>query len=168
LFGQGIGVEIRRVNTDEWREYRDIRLAALLDAPDAFGSTYAESVARDDAWWIERTRLSAESDEQAMFLAWSGSTVVGLAGTFFDEPDWVVIAMWVDPAHRGMGLGRRLLDAVIDFQRAQGATESVLGVVDGNDAARALYEQYGFRDNGVANPLREGEPLIVRELRLKL
>ena len=152
----------------EWREYRDIRLASLLDAPDAFGSTYAASSARPEEWWIDRTRLSAESDEQAMFIAWDGKNAVGLAGTFFDDPDWVVIAMWVDPAQRGNGLGRLLLDAVVDFQRAQGATESVLGVVDGNDAARALYERYGFEDNGVANPLREGEPLIVREMRLVL
>ncbi|HEV2591073.1 MAG TPA: GNAT family N-acetyltransferase [Gaiellaceae bacterium] len=160
--------EIRRVSAGEWRAFRDIRLAALLDAPDAFGSTYTESSARPEDWWRERTRLSAESDEQAMYLAWDGETPVGLAGTFFDDPDWVVIAMWVDPAHRGQGLGRLLLDAVVDFERTQGATESVLGVVDGNDAARALYERYGYQDNGVANPLREGEPLIVREMTLKL
>jgi GNAT superfamily N-acetyltransferase len=160
--------EIRRVAPDEWSEYRDIRLAALRDAPDAFGSTYAESAARPEEWWIERTRLSAASDEQAIFLAWDGGTAVGLAGTFFDGPDWVVVAMWVAPEQRGAGLGRLLLDAVVDFQRAQGATESVLGVVDGNDDARALYERYGFRDNGVANPLREGELLIVREMRLEL
>lgn len=162
-----MAVEIRRVTVGEWRAYRDIRLAALLDTPDAFGGTYAESVVRSDEWWIERTRLAAESDEQALFVAWADSAV-GLAGTFFDEPDWVVIAMWVDPEHRGKGLGRRLLDAVVDFQRVHGATESVLGVVDGNDGARALYERYGYRDNGVANPLREGEPLIVREMRLAL
>jgi ribosomal protein S18 acetylase RimI-like enzyme len=161
-----VSVEIRRVTADEWRDYRAIRLAALLDTPDAFGSTYADSVLHPDEWWMERTRLGAESDEQALYMAWD-DTPVGLAGTFFDDPDWVVIAMWVDPAHRGEGLGRRLLDAVVDFQRAQGAAECVLGVVDGNDAARALYERYGFVDTGVANPLREGEPLIVRELKLR-
>ena len=162
-----MSVEIRRVRPDEWREYRDIRLAALLDTPDAFGSTYEGSIVHPDEWWMERTRLSAESDQQAIVIAWDEKPV-GLAGTFFDDPDWVVIAMWVDPAHRGKGLGWKLLDAVVGFQRAHGATESVLGVVDGNSEARALYERYGFRDNGVANPLREGEPLIVREMRLPL
>jgi GNAT superfamily N-acetyltransferase len=161
-------MQIRRVTPDEWRQLRDTRLAALQESPDAFGGTYTESVARSDDWWVEWARKSAESDEQAMFLAWDGDAPVGIAGTFFDDPDWVVIAMWVDPARRGDGLGRRLLDAVVDFQRAQGATESVLGVVDGNDSARALYERYGYVDVGIANPLRPGEPLIVRELRLEL
>jgi GNAT superfamily N-acetyltransferase len=161
-------MEIRRVTQGAWRELRDIRLAALRESPDAFGTTYAEAVARPEEWWVDWARKSAESDRQAMFLAWDGGTPVGIAGTFFDDPDWVVIAMWVAPQSRGGGLGRRLLDAVVDFQRAHGATESVLGVVDGNDAARTLYERYGYVDAGVANPLREGEPLIVRELRLKL
>ena len=115
-------MQIRRVTPDDWRAFREIRLAALQDAPDAFGGTYAESVARPEEWWVEWARKSAESDEQAMFLAWDGDAPVGIAGTFFDDPDWVVIAMWVDPARRGGGLGRRLLDAVVDFQRAQGAT----------------------------------------------
>ena len=57
---------------------------------------------------------------------------------------------------------------VVDYIRGQGASEVVLGVVDGNDAARALYERYGFVDTGVANPLREGEALIVREMKLQL
>lgn len=65
-------------------------------------------------------------------------------------------------------MGRALLDAVVAFIRGQGATEVVLGVTDGNDAARALYERYGFAFNGVTNPLREGESLIVREMKLQL
>ena len=103
-----------------------------------------------------------------MFLAWDGATPIGIAGTFEDAGEHVVIAMWVDPARRGEGIGRQLLDAVVDFIRAKGAREVVLGVVDGNDAARVLYERYGFVDTGVANPLREGEPLIVREMKLQL
>ena len=161
-------MQIRRVTSAEWRELRDIRLAALQESPDAFGGTYAVSVARTDEWWVEWARKSAESDEQAMFLAWDGADPVGIAGTFLDAGEWVVIAMWVDPAHRGTGVGRRLLDAVIEFHREHGATESVLGVVDGNGGARTLYERYGFVDTGVANPLREGEPLIVREMKLVL
>jgi ribosomal protein S18 acetylase RimI-like enzyme len=100
-------------------------------------------------------------------MAWADEPV-GLAGAFFEPPDWVVIAMWVAPTHRGRGLGRALLDTVAAFVRAQGAGEMVLGVTDGNEAARRLYERYGFVDTGVANPIREGEDLIVREMRLQL
>ena len=62
-------VEVRRVRSEEWEALRDVRVRALADAPDAFGTTHAEALARPDAWWIEWARRSAESDEQAMALA---------------------------------------------------------------------------------------------------
>ncbi len=161
-------MEIRRVTPGEWRQLRDIRLASLLDTPEAFGSTYASTVSRPDEWFRDWAKRTAESPTDATFLAWDGDAAVGIVGTFNDKGESVIVAMWVAPTHRGDGLGRALLDAVVGFIRAQGAAEVVLGVTDGNDAARALYERYGFAFNGVANPLREGEPLIVRELRLKL
>lgn len=160
-------MEVRRVQPDEWRELRDTRLNSLLDTPDAFGSTFERSEARPEEWWVEWARDSAESDAQAMFLAWDDGKPAGIAGTYRDEDGrWNVIAMWVRPAHRGLGLGRRLLDAVVGFIRAQGAREAFLGVTVGNDGARRLYETYGFADTGVTYPLREGSPLTVRELRL--
>ena len=33
-------IEVRRVGADGWQVMRDVRLAALLDAPEAFGSSY--------------------------------------------------------------------------------------------------------------------------------
>src|SRR4051794_36466500 len=66
---QGIPMEIRRVHPGEWRALRDLRLRALLDAPEAFGGTYEESSARPDERWIEWARALAESDQQALFVA---------------------------------------------------------------------------------------------------
>jgi ribosomal protein S18 acetylase RimI-like enzyme len=162
-------MEIRRVTADEWRELRDTRLNALWDAPDAFGASYDVSVVRPQEWWIEWARESAESEAQAMFLAWDDEQAVGIAGTYLDEDGRrVVIAMWVRPAHRGLGVGRRLLDAVVGWVRARGAHEIYLDVADGNDAARGLYETYGFAETGVVRPLREGSHIGVHGMKLKL
>jgi ribosomal protein S18 acetylase RimI-like enzyme len=164
-----VASEIRRVSPDEWRELRDTRLNALWDAPDAFGGSYDTSLARPDEWWIEWARKSAESAEQAMFLAWDEGKPVGIAGTFLDdESRRIVIAMWVRPAHQGMGLGRRLLDAVVSWVRAQGAHEVYLDVADRKDAARGLYETYGFRETGVVKPLRDGSHISVHGMKLIL
>lgn len=162
-------MDVRRVQPDEWRELRDTRLNSLLDTPDAFGGTYERSEARPDEWWVEWTRDSSEADGQAVFLAWDDDKPVGMIGAFRDEDGrWNVFGTWVRPAHRGRGLGRQLLEVAIDFIRAQGAREAFLGVTEGNDGARRLYETYGFADTVVAYPLREGSPLTVRELRLGL
>lgn len=156
------------MRSEEWEALRDVRVRALADAPDAFGTTHAEALARPDEWWIEWARRSAESYEQAMALAWEGGAAVGMAGAFrHDEgKGWQVISMWVDPAHRGRGVGRALLEVAVAFAEARGAGEVTLSVTDGNDSARRLYESYGFADTGTAEPLRSNPELTVRDMRL--
>ena len=45
---------IRRIDSAEWKEYREVRLRALKDSPDAFGSTFEESIMYPDDAWIAR------------------------------------------------------------------------------------------------------------------
>ena len=49
-------VVVRTATIEEWQVLRDIRLAALRDAPNAFGSTYAEQAASVEADWRRRIR----------------------------------------------------------------------------------------------------------------
>lgn len=155
------------MRADEWEALRAVRLRALADAPDAFGTTHAEASVRPDSWWVEWALASAESGTQAMLLAWDGDAAVGIAGVYFnDEQLWQVVSMWVEPAARGRGVGEALLDGVVAFARAHGAVDIRLSVTDGNDGARTLYERYGFVDAGFAEPLRSNSALTIRELRL--
>lgn len=162
-------MEVRRVTPDEWETLRDVRLRALADAPDAFGTTHAEAVARPDDWWRAWAATSAGAGTQAMVLAWDGGHAIGIAGVFAtDDGAWQVISMWVDPAARGRGAGRALLDAVVAWAREQDAVRRIrLSVTDGNDAARRLYERYGFTETGVIEPLRSNSALTIRELELR-
>ena len=160
-------MDVRRVQKDDWRALRDVRLAALADAPTAFGSTHAGALERPEAWWVEWCERSAATEGQSVVLAWDDTTPVGMAGVYRTEDGlWQVISMWVEPAARGRGIARTLLDAVVRFAREHGADEIVLGVTDGNDTARALYESFGFVDNGESEPLVSHPELAVRYLRL--
>jgi len=156
-------MEIRRVTADEWEALRGVRLRALADAPDAFGTTLEEARARPDSWWTDWAERSATNETQAMFLAWDGTQAVGIAGVFHHDDVWQVISMWVEPAWRGRGVGRALLDAAVAFTDG----EVRLSVTDGNDDARRLYERYGFVDTGETEPLRSDPALTIRELRLE-
>jgi ribosomal protein S18 acetylase RimI-like enzyme len=98
-----------------------------------------------------------------MFLAWEAGLPCGIAGVFDDGGRCHLISMWTDPAARNRGVARALLDAVVAFARGR---ELVLGVTEGNDVARRLYERYGFVDTGASEPLRPGSALVVHELRL--
>jgi ribosomal protein S18 acetylase RimI-like enzyme len=63
--------------------------------------------------------------------------------------------LYVQPAHRGEGWGRRLIDALLADARAIGYEELKLDTLDSMGAARALYKETGFRDCApyYANPL---------------
>jgi len=51
----------------------------------------------------------------------------------------------VDPAHRGRGIGRLLLDATLAALKARGAPRVVLSTAEQNEAAQRLFTRAGFR-----------------------
>ncbi len=144
----------------EWRLYRDARLRALAGAPEAFGTTYAESAALTDEQWEQQFRERAAT--MTHYLAFGGSgAVAGIVRLFGQpgEPDVVeVLGMWVEPEHRRLGAARALLDTCLEEARRRKAERVRLEVVEGNDAAIRLYERYGFVFTGAWEPLREGSP----------
>jgi ribosomal protein S18 acetylase RimI-like enzyme len=60
-------------------------------------------------------------------------------------PAGVLYDIVVDPAYRGNGIGRRLLDATLAALKARGAPRVVLSTAEGNVAARRLFVAAGFR-----------------------
>ncbi len=78
-----------------------------------------------------------------------------------------VLNVAVHAAHRGLAIGRRLVEHVIADGRAAGARVAYLEVRAGNVSARRLYRRLGFRDLGVRRAYYgPGQDAIVMELRL--
>jgi ribosomal protein S18 acetylase RimI-like enzyme len=157
-----VSVEVRRIVADEWRELRDVRLRALLEAPDAYGSTYEEGTGEPDDTWREWAASGAEGGQGFTATAVGDTGWVGLAvgAPHHAFPGEVgLFAMWVDPAWRGRGVGRRLVDRVIAWAVAERFPTIRLLVTETNEPAFRLYERCGFVDTGERVPLREGSDL---------
>ena len=148
----------------DWQTLREVRLRALADAPDAFGTVHSEALARPDEWWRDWAERSASSSGQAMFLAWDDGEAVGIAGIFGDAQRFDLISMWTDPASRGRGVATSLMEAALAFA---GDAPVYLSVTENNDAARRLYERRGFVATGLVEPLRSNPALSIHELRLE-
>lgn len=158
-------VEVRRAGLHDWEAVRAVRLSALADAPYAFASTLAHEADFDSREW---RRSVAEGD---WFLAWLGDEPVGIAAglTKDDLPgERHLVAMWVAAAHRGSTTATRLVEAVCDWARAEGAGAVTLWVADGNPRARRFYERLGFRSTGRRQPLPSAPEVGEEQLRRAL
>lgn len=144
-------VLVRKAVPGDWEALRDIRLAALRDAPDAFGSTYAEQVKFTKEDWLNR--IAGDST----FLAFldGDDEPAGLSGGYRDDDgSYHLVSMWVHSRARGHGVGEALIDAVAGWARTQPeATALYLWVTDDNKPARRLYERCGFVPTGQRQPL---------------
>jgi GNAT superfamily N-acetyltransferase len=162
---------VRALDADEWRVYRGLRLRALADAPDAFGSTLAEEEGRRDAEWSGRLASGADHRANLPLVAELRGEPIGLAWGRIERANPGVAAlyqMWVAPTHRRLGAGQMLLEAVIVWARARNAAYLTLGVTCGDSSARRLYERVGFRPLGEPLPLRPGSKLLGQPMRLAL
>lgn len=158
-------MDIRVLGPDDWEAYRDLRLRALADSPDAFAATLEGSRALDEAAW--RARLAGPGPTYG--ASDEGGALVAMAGGFpLVEPDdtLFVWGMWTAPRARGRGFGRALLDTVVAWSRDRGRDRISLHVTEGNDGARRLYESIGFVATGEWEPLRDGSPLRIERLAL--
>jgi ribosomal protein S18 acetylase RimI-like enzyme len=157
---------IRRVTREEWERVRELRLRALADVPDAFGSTLEGERSLDRPEWIAWIE-GWESATNAMFVAERGDRWIGMAvgSRTGDEDHAHLYGMWVDPTWRGTGVGARLVEGVLRWARSWGARWVGLAVTETNDGAIGFYEHLGFVDTGERYPLREGSRLTCRVLR---
>ena len=134
---------IRRVETDDWKRLRDVRLRALAADPEAFLETVATARAFPAEQWRERATPSAE---QVTFAEERGDAFDGMVVGFVrgDAATAYLVGMWVAPGLRGSGVARMLVERVLAWAREHGRTRVLLSVEAGNDRAARLYEKCGF------------------------
>jgi ribosomal protein S18 acetylase RimI-like enzyme len=136
---------VRRAVSGDESALREVRLQALSDAPDAFGSTYENEVARTTSDW------QRWMSPGVAFILYEPAGARGMVAGLRDETDPAVIqlmAMWVHPQTRGSGGADELVAAVVAWARSEGAKLVRLKVIQGNDRARCFYERIGFRTTG--------------------
>jgi len=141
---------IRRMATRDLRAYKALRDAMLEAHPEAFTSDALTERHRRADDYVPRLGLERPEGGHLMLGAWRDDMLLGAVGLERDERVKVrhighVVSMMVRESARGQGIGRALLDALIDAAREPAGLEMLtLTVTDVNASAVRLYERTGF------------------------
>ncbi|KUG51787.1 GCN5 family acetyltransferase [Serinicoccus chungangensis] len=146
-------IHVRVLGPDEWASYKDVRLRALRESPEAFVASAEEEEAFPDSRWQERMERSRR------VLAHDGDEVVGVVSVGTGHRTNIpgageLFGLWVAPARRGTGVARRLLEKAAKVGREIGLRQLVYWVGTDNGRAVAFASSFGFRPTDDRRPMR--------------
>lgn len=160
-----IGGVIRRLTPADAPLLRDLRLMAISDAPDAFGSTLQETAERSLQIWEYILR----PEGNPFFIHEHDGTINGLIGGIApDERSAAqLVSMWVSPHQRGHRVSDELVEQMVGWAVVAGAHQIKLSCTEGNVHAERLYARHGFARTG-ATEVRERDSAVEFEMCLYL
>jgi GNAT superfamily N-acetyltransferase len=135
-------VTIRDVRLDDYDAWRDLWDQYLL--------FYQTSLTEEVTLSTFRA-LNDRSNQVKGFLAESQGVIVGLAHCFLRPSTWHKVGyiyledLFVAPIARGEGVGRKLMESVVEYAKSLGAERVYWLTKENNSTARALYDSF----NGV-------------------
>lgn len=145
---EGDPITYRRLEAIDLEAYRRFRLDALQTAPLAFGGSFDEEKAKDDA------QVANSIKRSWMVAGWTAeSELVGTAGMFVRpeaklQHKAVMFGLFVHPLWRAKGIGGALVDRTIAEARKQ--VEALqLAVAVSSAGALSLYRRRDFRQYGL-------------------
>jgi [ribosomal protein S18]-alanine N-acetyltransferase len=124
-----------------------VRIRAMAEA-DLPAVMAIEKASFTMPWTLETFRGLLRRSDSHLFVAEAAGEVVAYAVVWIvvDQAELGDIAVVED--WRRQGIGRRLLETVLERVRSRGVRELFLEVRVSNHEARALYERYGFVEVG--------------------
>ena len=140
----------RRITPEDTALYKAIRLTALQESPDSFGSTYAGALERTEESWADQVNSSASGPDRVIQLVFHDEECIGL-GALYRIPSSDVgelLSMWIAPAFRGTEAGVILGKALLTWAKSVGITSVLLEVLAENHRAIGYYEKLNFTSTG--------------------
>jgi len=141
---------IERLQPEDWMRLKKLRLAALSDSPDAFGSTLDGALGYSDSDWENGIH------DLTTFVAVVDEVDQGMLRCVPDKDDpssMFLISMWIAPEARGSGLAEKLIQITVEWARSKSYKQLLLDVADNNNAAIKLYSKLLFEPNGETGTL---------------
>jgi len=137
---------VTKLPDDRWSEYRDLRVQALKDVPQAFLDEPEDAKKLEAKAWQQKMKNMTFAEERGK--------LVGMIGAYQDEKKKLqhvvnVVSFYVLPEYRSKGVGKTLLQAIIDnYQKNPDVKKLQLGVTTTQKPAQHVYKTLGFEQVG--------------------
>ncbi|MDM7916007.1 MAG: N-acetyltransferase family protein [Candidatus Eisenbacteria bacterium] len=141
---------LRRLTSGDAARYARLRLRMLHDSPWAFGSSPEDDFALDREHLVQMFASEAEAATVAFEDPETGELIAAAGVRRESKKKFrhraTIWGVYVEPAHRGKGLGAELIATLLEIARGWPGVDYVdLGVSEGAPEAKRLYERFGFR-----------------------
>ena len=148
-------ISIRFIRDSEVEAFKSLRLEALREHPESFGTDYEEDAAQPESVWKERVGKAAGDPSGSIVLADAGNELAGMVGvwrgsgikTRHEANIWGV---YVRPKYRGHKLTEQMINEALGWCRGGNVRIVRLTVVTCNTAAIHAYQKCGFLVCGVS------------------
>lgn len=157
---------MKRLTPADAEAYREIRLEALKNYPEAFAASFEEEK-RSSA---DKYKNRFQSDQSFTFGAFANGQLIGMVTLLLNSKPKIkhkamILAMYVTPGNRQAGVGKRLVTTAIEQAKTLDDIEQLqLSVVTSNDAARNFYASLGFQTYGLEKQaLKSGDQYFDEE-----
>ncbi|WP_018759964.1 GNAT family N-acetyltransferase [Paenibacillus terrigena] len=145
-------IVIRVLTPEDAESFRDLRLNALKNNPEAFSANYEDFSNTTLESVRERIQITNES---FILGAFNNDVLIGMIGFVRERSNKLnhkgnIWGSYVSQEYRGQGIGCKLLNETIyRAKKINGLSQINLGVITFNDAAKRLYETLGFKSYGI-------------------
>ncbi len=108
-----------------------------------------ERICFSESWPEHMIRSGLDSSLDTYFIYEDHGQILGYAVLRILADEGEIQRIAVLPLYRGLGIGRKLMDAMTCFSRLKGVRAIALEVRESNQGARSLYRSYGFEEEAV-------------------
>lgn len=143
---------VRKLVKNDAVDYRKIRLEALYNNPDSFGTTYHEEAIKTIDEFRERI---PEGNNNFILGCYENQELIGIVAFHQEERIKLrhkayIRSMYVKQQYRVRGIGKLLLGKLIETAKAINEIEILLlDVIVNNVSAEQLYLSFGFKVYGI-------------------
>jgi len=138
---------IKQASMKDWRAFKKIRLDALMNNPESFGSSYEEEANKEDKKWKEKFK----DTNRIVFIAFNHKLPIGVALVSYESAERFkhlahMYSVYIKKEFRGKGISNLLIKSImLSIKRRKNIKKIKLNVVKQQIQAINLYKKFGFK-----------------------